>query len=94
LDGKTVSVHRTYYDYDGRKKKEVNPAMYNSMYDTGKDYIGTASAIYEYDVYGRVTKVTNNIDGISFQALLPNMNMMRKETSLARRTTASFSRSK
>jgi len=39
LDGKTVSVHRTYYDYDGRKKKEVNPAMYNSMYDTGKDYI-------------------------------------------------------
>jgi len=70
LDGKTVSVHRTYYDYDGRKKKEVNPAMYNSMYDTGKDYIGTASAIYEYDVYGRVTKVTNNIDGISFSSTI------------------------
>jgi len=44
--------------------------MYNSMYDTGKDYIGTASAIYEYDVYGRVTKVTNNIDGISFSSTI------------------------
>jgi len=63
LDGKAVSIHRTYYDYDGRKKKEVNPVMYNSTYDTGKDYIGTASKVYEYDVYGRVTKVIENVQG-------------------------------
>ncbi|GAE90746.1 hypothetical protein JCM21531_4383 [Acetivibrio straminisolvens JCM 21531] len=70
LGGKTVSVHRTYYDYDGRKKKEVNPVMYNSMYDKGEDYNGTASTVYEYDVYGRVTKVTNNIQGLSFSSTI------------------------
>ncbi len=70
LVGETVSIHRTYYDYDGRKKKEVNPVMYNSLYDTGKDYIGTASMVYEYDVYGRVTKLTNNVQGLSLSSTI------------------------
>ncbi|MFZ5988353.1 MAG: S8 family serine peptidase, partial [Bacillota bacterium] len=60
-DDSIVSTSRSYYDYAGRKRKEVNPLLYDATKDSGADYSGTASSEYEYDPYGRITKLTSNV---------------------------------
>ena len=65
-DGEEPSITRMFYDYDGRKKQEINSLMYDPAYDNGTGYSGTVSDLYDYDAYGRLLKHTQyvkNVDG-------------------------------